>query len=460
MYHADTWKEKVILFLKIIWPIVVTQVGLAAMNFVDTVMSGRVSKEDLAGVAIGSSLWMPVFVGINGILMAASPLIAHLIGQGKHKHISRTVSQTLYVAVGMAIVLFIAGAFFLRPILGLMELEPKVEHVAFHYLIGLSIGIIPLFATNVLRYFFDAQGFTRITMMIILLAIPFNVVLNAGFIFGYFGLPALGGIGAGYATAITYWITFLISVIITFRNRTFREHKLFIKWPRPELKAWKEILSIGVPMGLSVFFEASIFSVVTLFMGALFDTLTVSAHQIALNVTSMIFMVPLSMAMGLTILVGYSVGGGKRENARQYAILGVGGSIGFLMLCSVFLFTFREVIASAYTTDPAVIQLAGAFLMIATLYQVSDGAQASLQGVLRGYKDVNVPFWIAFVSYWIIGIPSGYILAQMTTLGPFGFWVGIIIGLTSAAIGFLIRLRTIRKRDSRFVTHSVNEPTH
>lgn len=457
MYHADTWKEKITLFLTILWPILVTQISLYAMNLVDTMMSGRVGTDDLAGVAIGSSLWMPIFTGVNGILLAVTPIVAQFIGSGRRDQVARPVIQGIYLSVVLALVVIAAGYYFLDSLLSLMNLDKEVYHISFHYLVGLSIGIIPLFASNVLRYFFDAQGFTRITMFITLLAVPFNVLLNYGFIFGNFGLPALGGIGAGYATAITYWIILLFSVWMTFRVEVIRPYRLFVKWAAPSWKAWKEQLSIGIPIGLSIFFEASIFSVVTLLMGIMFMTETIAAHQIALSFTSLIFMIPLSISMGLTIMVGFSVGGGRLLAARQYGRLGVAAGISILAICSVFLYFFRFPIAYLYTEDQDVALLATQFLIIAIFYQLSDAAQSSLQGVLQGYKDVKVPFITSFVSYWLIGIPSGYMLAAFTDLGPFGFWIGITLGLTCSAIGFLVRLKIVQKRaDGKELVSSVH----
>lgn len=446
MHHAESWKQKITLFLTILWPIMVTQVSLFAMNIVDTMMSGRVSTDDLAGVAIGSSLWMPVFTGINGILLAVSPIIAQLAGSGQKKQIGDAVRQALYLSLALAMIVILCGFFVLEPVLTIMNLAPAVHHISFHYLVGLSLGIIPLFAASVLRYFFDGQGYTRITMIITVLAVPFNVFLNYAFIFGKFGLPQLGGIGAGYATAITYWIIFIFSIWMTFRMDVIRHYELFIRWIKPSWKAWKDQLAIGIPIGLSIFFEASIFAVVTLMIGMMFSTVTIAAHQIALSFTSLIFMIPLSISMALTIVVGYSVGGKKFETAKQYGRLGVWGGILILAIGSIFLFFFREQIAYLYSTDRDVVLLAGQFFIFAIFYQLSDAAQSGLQGVLRGYKDVKVPFITAFVSYWIIGIPLGYYLAAYTDLGPFGWWIGITSGLTCAAIGFFIRLQIVQKR--------------
>ncbi|KYG31957.1 MATE family efflux transporter [Alkalihalobacillus trypoxylicola] len=448
MFHAKTFKEKLGLFLTILWPIMVTQLSLHAMTLVDTIMSGRVGTDDLAGVAIGSSIWMPVFTGINGILLAVTPIVAQFLGRGENHKIRYSVNQFLYLSLILALLVILIGSLFLDPLLSLMNLDDAVHHVAFHYLIGLSTGIIPLFMFNVIRNFFDAQGFTRITMFITIIGVPLSALLNYALIFGNFGFPALGGIGAGYATGITYWVIFLISILMTFKISAMRHYKLFIQWAKPSISEWKKQLSIGVPIGLSIFFEASIFAVMTLLIGMMFSTITIAANQIALNFTTLIFMIPLSISMALTILVGYSVGGQKYKSAKQYTLVGVLGGAGILGIASIFLFLFREQIARLYSSDPQVIILAGQFFIIAIFYQISDAIQSSLQGVLRGYKDVKIPFIVAFTSYWIIGIPVGYTLAAFTSLGPKGFWIGITIGLTCAAIGFFVRLRYIQKQKS------------
>lgn len=449
MYHAQSIKSKIRLLLSILWPILITQISLLAMNIVDTMMSGRVGTDDLAGVAIGSSAWTPILTGISGILMAVTPIVAQFMGSGKRDQISSYVMQAIYLSIALSLTVVVIGIFALEPILTVMELDPAVQHIAFHYLIGLSLGIVPLFLANVLRNFFDGQGYTRITMLITVMAVPFNVLLNYVFIFGHFGLPALGGIGAGYATAATYWIILGFSVWVTFRNPDLRQFRLFIHWFRPSLRAWKELLAVGVPMGLSIFFETSIFSVFTLLIGILFTTVTIAANQIALSFASLVFMLPLSISMSLTILVGYSVGGRKFESAKQYTYIGVLGGLCIVVIGAVIIFFFRESIAALYTHDPDVIHLAGQFLIFVILFQLSDATQASFQGALRGYKDVRLPFMIAFVSYWMIGIPSGYLFAAYTELGPYGLWIGITLGLTCAALGFFIRLRVVQRHSEQ-----------
>ncbi|WP_240374854.1 MATE family efflux transporter [Bacillus piscicola] len=453
MFHADTWKERIRLFLVVMGPILVTQVGFFAMSLIDTMMSGRAGVDDLAGVAVGSSLWMPVFLGFNGILLAVTPIVAQLMGSGRKEEIAESVTQAFYLAILLAGFVLLAGGFALEPVLGLMDLEAGVHHIAKHYLIGLSIGVIPLFIAHVLRYFFDSQGYPRITMVITLLALPVNFLLNLFLIFGYAGFPELGGIGAGYATALTYWLLAGISVWMTFTNEIMRRYRLFVRWFKPSVKAWKMQLAIGIPIGLSLFFEVSIFSVVTILVASMFDKITLAAHQAALNFTSMIFMVPLSISMALTIVVAYSVGGKRYDNAQKYTVFGTLSAICILFVCSFFLYFFRLTIASFYSADPAVLVMTGQFIVFAIFYQFSDAVQASLQGVLRGYKDVTLPFVIALISYWGIGFPTGYLLAAFTSLEAYGFWVGITAGLTAAACGFFFRLVIVRKKQEKVASH-------
>jgi len=430
----------------IMWPILITQVGYNSMGLFDTIMSGKYGTDDLAGVAIGSNLWMPVFVCVNGILLAITPIVSQLVGSKQPQQIGPSVKQGLYLALVIGVLVIIAGKFAVDPILNLMDLEPQVHHIAKHFLIGLSFGVIPLFLSCVIRNFFDSQGHTSITMIIILIAVPFNIALNYLLINGKLGFPELGGIGSGYATAITYWFILILSVWMTFRNEAMRVHKLFLKWPKVSLGSIKKLLAIGLPIGLAVFFEASIFSIVALFMGSMFSTTTIAAHQAAVSWSGMMFMIPLSISIALTILIGFEVGAGRLSHAKAYSKIGIISAVGIISTLAIVLFFNRDIVSYWFTNSSDVATLAQQFLIFVIFFQLSDSAQAALQGALRGYKDVTIPFIIALVSYWFIGIPTGYAMASFTKLGPFGFWIGIIVGLTCAAIGFFIRLRYIQKK--------------
>ena len=444
MHQTHNAKQKLRQFWTIMWPILVTQVGYNAMNLFDTIMSGRAGTADLAGVAIGSSLWMPAYVALTGILIAVTPIVSQLVGAGRTEGIAPSVTQALYLSAVIAALVYGLGALALDPVLGLMRLDAEVHDIAKGYLVGLSYGILPLFLSGVIRNYFDAQGYTRVKMGIVLFAVPCNIVLNYFLIFGKFGFPAMGGVGAGYATAATYWLILAISAALCFILRAPRAQRLFRRWPAPSPRAFKELLAVGVPIGLSIFFEASIFSIVTLLMGTTFDTVTIASHQAAISFAALLFMMPLSISMALTILVGYEIGAGRPADARQYSRIGVGSAVGVIAAAAVALYFNRPLVASWFTEAPDVAEMTQRFLVFVIFFQLSDAAQASLQGALRGYKDVTVPFVTALIAYWLIGIPAGYALSW-TALGPFGYWIGITAGLTFAAIGFAIRLRKVAR---------------
>ncbi|HWO96260.1 MAG TPA: MATE family efflux transporter [Bacillus sp. (in: firmicutes)] len=448
MNQTFSTKGKIKQFAAILFPILVTQFAMFSMNFFDTMMSGRVSAHDLAGVAIGANLWVPVFTGLSGILMAVTPLIAQLVGANEKEKVPFTVTQAVYVSIVMALFVLGIGALFLDPILTNMNLEPEVRRIAKQYLLALAIGIIPLFIYTVLRNFVDALGKTRVTMIITLLSLPINVVFNYMLIFGKFGFPALGGVGAGVATAITYWVIFVITLLITIRMSPFSAYLLFRKLHAPSWKNWKELLKIGVPIGFAIFFETSIFAAVTLLMSA-YDTNTIASHQAAINFASFLYMIPLSISMALTIVVGFEVGAKRYADARQYSRLGVSMAVVMAFICGIFLFYLREPIAGMYTKDAEVLALTSHFLIYAIFFQLSDALQAPIQGALRGYKDVNVTFLMALVSYWVIGLPLGYALANYTNLEAFGYWIGLIIGLAAGASGLSYRLLSVQRRFKR-----------
>ncbi|MFK2824126.1 MATE family efflux transporter [Bacillus sp. B190/17] len=447
MEQTFTMKQKMKRLLYILVPILITQLGLFAMNFFDIMMSSRYSSHDLAGVAIGASLWLPVYTGLSGILLAITPIVAQLAGARQKDEVPFTVMQGIYVSIALAVMVVAMGSLILDPILNTMNLEEQVREIARNYVVALSFGIVPVFIYTVLRCFIDALGMTRTSMVITLLSLPLNVFFNYALIFGKWGLPALGGVGAGYASAITYWLIMFIAAVVVHRERPFSQYNIFQSFPGISVAKWKEILLIGIPIGFSLFFETSIFSAVTLFMSE-YSTNVIAAHQIAINFATLLYMLPLSISMSLTIIVGFEVGASRLKDAKVFSWLGVGTAVIFSLLCITILMLFRDQIASIYTNDAEVLELAAHFLLFAALFQLSDAIQAPVQGALRGYKDVNTTFFMTLISYWIIGLPLGYYLANTTDLGAYGYWIGLISGLTAGALTLSARLLLIQRKES------------
>lgn len=435
-------------FTFVLFPILITQLGMFSMSFLDTAMSGQVGESNLAGVAIGSSLWMPIYTGLSGILMAITPIVAQSFGANDKKNITHTVRQGFYVSVIIAILVGIIGFILLDPILNGMNLEPNVFHIAFWYLVAIGTGLIPLFLYQVLRSFIDGLGKTKVTMAIVLLSIPINFTFNYLLIFGKLGFPKLGGIGSGVATSITYWFILIFAIIFIQKSSQFKIFTIFSKLEKAEFTKWKEILKLGVPIGLAIFFETSIFAAVTLLMSS-YSTTTIAAHQVAMNFASFLYMIPLSISMALTVLVGQRIGANQLREARIMSWFGITLAVGFSICSSIFIYFYREQVAAIYSSDLAVIKLSGHFLIFALFFQISDAIQAPVQGALRAYKDVNTSFIMSMISYWVIGLPLGFVLANYTDFGPYGYWIGLITGLAVGAITLSCRLYLLQKKKAR-----------
>ncbi|MFD1176765.1 MATE family efflux transporter [Paenibacillus puldeungensis] len=448
MKETQNLKQKYVQFLQILVPILITQVTLSLMTFFDTMMSGHASPADLAGAAIGSSLWVPVQTGLSGILMGITPIVSQLIGAEQKDKVGYHVIQALWLAIAVGLIVLLAGSLSISPLLNSMNLEPKVHHVAFYFLVSISTGVLPLFGYIVLRSFIDALGQTRISMMVTLISLPINVGVGYLLIFGRGGFPRLGGIGSGIASAFTYWCIFLIALFIVHRTAPFTSYGVFRKFHRVSLGKWRELMKIGVPIGFAIFFETAVFAAVTLLMSR-FDTQTIAAHQAANNFASTLYMIPLSICLALTILVGFETGASRLKDARQYAALGVSTAACMALVLAVLLMLFRQGVAQLYSNDPGVVTLIKHFLIYAIFFQMSDAIATPTQGVLRGYKDVNPGFWISLLAYWIIGLPLGFILANYTHQGPYGYWVGLITGLAVAAVLLLRRLVIIQRKLNR-----------
>lgn len=453
MEQTFTYKEKLKQISLLLIPILITQLGMFSMVFFNTIMSGRYHSSDLAGVAIGSSIWNPVFTGLSGILLAVSPIVAQHYGQREHKEISSVLAHGVYLAVMIAVTVMILGAIFLKPLLGMMNLHEDVYDVAFRYLVGLSIGIIPLFVFNALRSFIYGLGKTRVVMLILLGALPINLFLNYMLIYGKWIFPELGGAGGGYATAITYWVILLLTLVIIKKQTPFLHYLRLSSFKAFSWKKCGEILKIGVPMGLSIFFETSMFAVVTILISR-FDVTTIAAYQSALNIVSFLYMIPLSVSMALTVLVGYEVGSKRNKDAHTYSWLGIGLSVGIAFVTGIFVILFRHQVAGFYSTEIDVVNLIAYFLIYALFFQMADALQATAQAALRGYKDVNIAFVMTLISYWFICLPVGYGLAHFTDLAARGYWIGLTIGLLVAGIALALRLLFIQKR--KFIIVSEN----
>lgn len=435
--------------LKLATPIIIAQLANTAMGFVDTVMAGRVSPQDLAAVALGNSIWIPVFLLMTGILLATTPKVAQRFGSGAHTEIGPLVRQALWLAlgVGVAAAVILWNAEF---VLRLMDVDPALIEPAMGYLRAVACGFPAVALYHVLRCFSDGLGHTRPSMVIGLCGLALNIPLNYIFIYGKLGVPAMGGVGCGWATGLVMTFMFLSMLWWVKWAPFYQPSKIFSHFEWPQWKVLKRLLSVGLPIGIAVFAESSIFAVIALLIGGLGATV-VAGHQIALNFSSMVFMVPYSLGMAATVRVGQALGRGEPREARFAAGVSMGAALGYACLSASLMLLLREDIAQIYTPDTTVIAVATTLLVYSALFQFSDAIQVTAAGALRGYQDTRVTMILTLFAYWGIGLPVGYVLGLTDWFGqpsgPSGLWQGLIVGLTCAGGMLAIRLAgSARKR--------------
>jgi len=419
--------------LRLALPLVFGQLSAIGMNVIDAMLAGHLDAHTLGAVAVGTGVWTLAIVSAIGVMLALPPSVAQLNGAGRREAIGPLFRQALWLAIGLGVLLWIGvgfGGSILVAAIGIdAPLIPDVER--FLHAIAFGAPALALFFT--LRGLSEGLGMTRPTMYFSLLGLALLGPVGYVLMYGRLGLPALGARGSGIATAIVLWIEALAFLAYVAVRRHYHDLALFSRFDKPNVAAIGDLLRIGVPMGVTLFMEASLFSAVALAIGAL-GTDVVASHQIAINVASVTFMVPLGIAMAITVRVGHAVGRGDREGVRD------AGKVGFLLAISVqtvsalLMLTLPERIAALYTSDAIVIALAAQLLVLAGLFQFSDGIQVAANGALRGLKDTRIPMFITTFAYWGVGMPVGWYLAFPMGLGARGMWMGLIAGLSMAAV--------------------------
>lgn len=384
MISRTDFSQKTKNILQVMLPILVTQLAISGMGFCDTVMSGRAGNSDLAGVAIGGNIWMPVFTGLSGVLMALTPIVAQLRGADKKQEIGKAVFHGQLLALFLGVLTMVGGYFLLPHLFDNMTLTTKVREIASHYLGTMAIGFIPLYSSIVLRSLVDTMGFTRLTMRLVLLTFPVNTFFNYIMIFGKLGMPRMGGAGAGAGTAVTCWLLFFAFIFVIRRLDVLKPLQIFKRYT-PEWRKIKEHLAIGIPMGIAIFCEVSIFCVVAFFI-AIYGTDAVAAHQAAMSLSNLLYMVPMSFSLALTIIVGVRVGAKDYRGAGNYAIAGLSANLITAFGLALLLFVSKKQVAQLYSIDPQMIDLIQQFLLYAVAFQFFDATAAPIQGILEATR--------------------------------------------------------------------------
>ncbi len=413
-------------------PLIAAQLAGIAANFVDTVMAGRLGPEALGAVAVGASTWMTLALSTTGVLAALSPTVAQLRGAGRRQEIAGWTRQTLWIAILMAVV-SVALLRSIEPLLWAIGVDPPLVPLIVGYLRAISWGMPGLCGYLVLRTLSEGLALTRPAMYFGLVGALINIPGNYALMFGHWGFPRLGVVGCGYSTAVVAWVQFLGLAAYVALHPAYRDLRLFERFEPPRLARLRELLRIGLPIGGAIFVESSLFSSVA-YLVATLGALAVAAHQIAINFVAILFMIPLGLSMAITVRVGHARGRGDAVATRRAGAVGMAIALGIQVISAFVMVVLPKPIVALYTSDPGVAETAVGLLLLAAIFQLSDGLQVSAAGALRGLKDTRVPMLITIIAYWIVGLPLGYALGFSIGLGPAGLWAGLIAGLSVAAV--------------------------
>ncbi len=430
-------------------PLIAGHVSTGLIGLVDALIAGRHGTATLAAVSVGTALfWLPLLVPM-GTLIAVPASVSQLDGAGRRDEIGPLFRQAMWLSLLLGLAMF---AFLSLIPLALEDfgIAPEIRPGATTFVHGIRWGVPALALFLCMRYLCDGLHHTIPTMLLgfggLLLLIP----TGYGLTFGLAGLPALGAGGLGLASALVMWLQALGLIAYLAQARRFRDLHLLDRYDPPRWPPIRGLLALGLPIGFTWLMEGGLFVATALVIGRL-GAVPAAAHQIAINVSSLCFMVPMALAEATTVRVGYAVGRGDRDGLRRAAFAGFALVLLTQLITGTTLLLGNESIAAFYTGDAAVIALASSLLLMAAAFQFPDGVQVLSIGALRGQKDTRMPMLIAAFAYWGVGMPLGAVLGLglgewVPAQGPKGMWIGLIAGLTVAAVLLGLRFLRISRR--------------
>jgi MATE family multidrug resistance protein len=437
--HKKNHPAEILRTLQLAMPVIIGMVAGFSMNFVDTLMAGRLPQKEiaLAAIATGGAIWSAVLMFILGVLMALQPVVAQLDGAGDQLEGGRAARQGLWIAVVISIpfvIVLLAGGTLLQ----WMAIDAEIIPMAVKYMSALTWGAPAVCLMLLLRFFSEGSGNTRPTMYIGLMGVMLNIPLNYILMFGKLGFPELGAQGCGYATSFVIWLQAAVMFFYIRSHRHYVGFELFGHWDWPQWVTIAKLLRIGLPIGGAIFVEGSLFVGAALLIARL-GALPASAHLIAINFSALLFMVPLGLASAVTTRVGNALGRGEPEAARYAGLIGFVIVLFTQTIGAATMLLIPEFIVRIYTDDAAITSIAVGLLFYSAIFQYSDGIQICAAAALRGLKDTMIPMFINILSYLIIGLSVGYYLTFNKAMGPAGMWIGMIVGLSFGAVLLLSR---------------------
>lgn len=436
--------KNIISLLRLGTPLIINNLAIAGIQLTDALMAGRLGAKELAAVAVGGSVWFLIFQTYNGLMMAISAIVSRLYGAKEVSLIGRYNRQACFMSLIIGISVIFLFHIYIASFMNFIGIDTEFRHLVVDYLNAIIFGAPGIFLFLVFRYTTEGIGYTRPVMYSSLIALILNVFFNYVFIFGNFGAPALGVLGCGLASAISMWLIFIFLSSYMFFNARYKQLNIFEKYTAFRLSIMREILKLGIPISITVTAEAGLFSAVSIMVGTLGAEIT-SAHQIAMNVATTTFMVPLAISAAITVKVGQSLGSNEPEQARNFGLTGIAVCGLFMLFSACLLFIFRGNIISFYNVDVVIQGMAMNLLLVVALFQIVDGIQIAAAGALRGYKDTKIPMIINLFAYWVLAFPLSYFVGIIYTLPPSYIWGGFVLGLSVAAFLLTFRFNRVSK---------------
>lgn len=426
--------------MRLAGPIVLSQLGAVGMNTMDTIMVGPLGAEALAAAGLAAALHMAVLMICTGTLLGMAPLVSQSFGAGDRIECRRVLVGGIWLGVLLAVPVVWMNFEGERLALALGQ-EPGVAVLGGGYMWALAWGVLPVVLFFVCRQFIEGLGLTRAPMVMTFIGLGVNYLGNRALIYGIDGwVPAMGVVGSGWATTIVRWAMLGAMIVYLVRHPNLHPFR-GVRW-RPDMERLRRIAVIGWPAGVQLGLEISLFSFAAVMMGW-FGPLELGTHQVTINIASTTFMVALGVSLAGSIRVGHQVGARNAAGVRRATVLTYALTLGFMALCALLFLLAPEFLIGLYTRDPEVIRLGSTLLLIAAVFQLSDGAQVAGACVLRGAADTRIPMLLAAFGYWGIGIPSAYFLGFHSPLGPVGIWVGLCIALAIVGLLLLWRVRRV-----------------
>ncbi len=423
------------------YPVVLSQLGHILVTVCDSIMVGRTGTLPLAAASLGNSIFTILMIFGLGISFGITPLVAAADGRQNHRRIALLLTSGLIISTGVGVLLFLTG-YILSPYLYYLRQPAEVVQLAIPYLNILCCSLVPLMLFQGLKQFAEGLSLTRQSMYLSVGANLLNFGLNYLLIFGYGGFPRMGLNGAATATLISRVVMALLMGVYIWRSPRFVQYRQQTRRKLISFKHGRRIFKLGLPIAGQMLFEMSAFSFSAIMIGWL-GAKQLAAHQIAINVAAVTYMMASGIAAAATIRVSNELGRSQFREMRQAGFSGIMMALLFMTVMAVILIVTKNYIPMLYVHDAAVIKMAAGLLVIAALFQLSDGVQVAGLGALRGLEDVKVPGLISFLAYWVVGLPTGYILCFKLGLGVNGIWTGLLAGLTVAAILLFYRFKKL-----------------